>query len=123
MIDIVLSYPQIRFCKQLIEDLGAKLHGFTLSFEHLDETEHFLRKLYGLRTKTTRDYVTLTAIEKKLGAAIKKQQTGLKLKSAEVRIKKVEGGFEITRRPCQTCGEPPFGDVYCCDCVNRSLRP
>jgi hypothetical protein len=29
-------------------------------------------------------------------------------------IKKIPGGFEITRKPCVRCGEPPFGDEYAC---------
>jgi hypothetical protein len=29
-------------------------------------------------------------------------------------IKPVPGGFQITRPVCVECGEPPFGDEYCC---------
>jgi hypothetical protein len=29
-------------------------------------------------------------------------------------IKKVPGGFQITRKPCIKCGEPPFGEEYAC---------
>lgn len=78
MIDIKLSYPQLRFCRELINSLAdvidIKLHGFTVTCEGLSDAEHFLRKLYGIRTKTTRDYVTLTAIERKVLAGIKKMQ-------------------------------------------------
>lgn len=29
-------------------------------------------------------------------------------------IKPTKTGFTITRRACVVCGEPPFGDEYCC---------
>lgn len=29
-------------------------------------------------------------------------------------IKRVKGGFKITRPKCVVCGEPPFGDEYAC---------
>jgi hypothetical protein len=29
-------------------------------------------------------------------------------------IKPTKRGFEITRTPCVVCGEPPFGNEYCC---------
>ncbi len=33
-------------------------------------------------------------------------------------------GFAITRNPCPSCGEPPFGDEYCCGCPDRnSFKP
>lgn len=31
-----------------------------------------------------------------------------------VDITPTKRGFKITRKPCVVCGEPPFGDEYCC---------
>jgi hypothetical protein len=36
------------------------------------------------------------------------------MKRMDEQIKPVKGGFEIRRKPCLVCGEPPFGDEYCC---------
>ena len=31
-----------------------------------------------------------------------------------VKITPTKRGFKVERTPCVVCGEPPFGDEYCC---------
>lgn len=36
------------------------------------------------------------------------------LRERSMNIKATKRGFDITRAACVVCGEPPFGQEYCC---------
>lgn len=70
---ITLSVAQYYFVKDLIvthESLGdCELHGFKLTFDDYEGLRAFQSGLLSQKIPTTRDYITLQSISKKLDAA------------------------------------------------------
>jgi len=73
-VSIELSPAQYRFLGELIETHKAlgdcTERGFTLTFADYEGANVFHRKVFGLKIASTRAYVTMVSIEKKLNAAI-----------------------------------------------------
>jgi hypothetical protein len=73
-IEFKLTNAQLAFARGLIirhEAFGdCELHGFTLRFGDYEGAQSFLNRVMGLHTPTTRAYVSMQAIARKLEAAI-----------------------------------------------------
>ncbi len=46
----------------------------------------------------------------------------MKPNMAPIKITLTKDGFTVTREPCPVCGEPPFGDEYCCNHDKAALE-